>query len=429
MADRNSRTERPPRSGRTFSTPAGLAVRPYGAQPVQQSYAGPPARPEQFPMAFSQGYPGPAGAVRAAGLVRPAGDVPPATYQPGMTPFASAMLALGAEPIVNVAGFLSTLQRTVAQIMGPTVQVQSASIVKGARQSVSVPRTGLGRLLGIFRGEAPGWWVNINNLVVSASAPFALNGERGLNRAIARAVAQSTTWTNVQSGVTAPLDGGSLDAQFRSSDACSGGINFDQVWARACTRPVGSTAPVAQMTPIPPPVDTTPVTPAPSAVTQTCAVRLQAASHLRATQTFDIGSSPSFPAGTAVTVRGPAVARRGSLTLYPVSIAGQEGFMPLSSAEMAPCPIFASSSPASGGGTSIVTRPTTTPARPATPAVPGTNLASLSGDSNSMTYAWIALGVVAAFGVTAAVVKRKEIKAALSGHGHKRNGRRRSRRR
>mgnify|MGYP000916992570 CR=1 FL=1 len=181
------------------------------------------------------------------------------------------------------------------------------------------------------------------------------------------------------------------------------------------------------MTPIPPPVDTTPVTPTPSAVTQTCAVRLQAASHLRATPTFDIGSSPSFPAGTAVTVLGNAVARQGSLTLYPVSIAGQQGFMPLSSAEMAPCPLFASSSPASGGGTSIVTRPPTTPARPATPAVPGANLASLSGDSSSMTYVWIALGVVAAFGVTAAVVKRKEIKAALS--GHKRNGRRRSRRR
>lgn len=432
MADRNSRTERPSRSGRNFSSPSGLAVRPYGPQPVQQSYSGPPARPEQFPTAFSQGYPGPAGAVQAAGLVRPAGDVPPATYQPGLTMFASTMLALGAEPVINVDGFLATLRRTVSEIMGPSVQVQSATIVKGSRQTIAVPRTGIGRLLGIFRGQAPGWWVNVNNLVISARQPFELNGSRGLNRAIARAVAQSTRWVNVQNGVTAPVDGGSLDAQFRSSDACSGGINFDQVWARACTRPMGLTVPVTEVsvpstTPEMTPIAAPPVNTTPAVAPQTCAVRLQSASHLRATQTFAIGSSPSFPAGTAVTVRGRAVARQGSLALYPVSIAGQDGFMPLSASEMASCPELASSS-SSGGGSSVVTRPPTTPGRNTTPAVPGANLAMISDDSNGtsgMTYAWIALAVVGAFGVTAAVVKRKEIKAALSGHGHghKRNGR------
>lgn len=415
-----NRSERSSRSGRTFSSspaPSGLVLRPYGPQPIQQAYQGP------------------------AGAVAPAGDVPPDVYQPGTTVFNSTMRAVGAEPTFSVVDFAPTLQRTVNEIMGPGIVVQQAVLVKGARGTVSVRRAELGGVASVIPGysltsvDLPAWWVNVNNIVVQASHAFQLNGVLGLNRAIARAIAQVTRWSNVDSHFTAPTDGGSLDAQFRSGSACDGGKNYRQVWAQACTRPAGSTSPLADASlasqpPLAQPAATaTPSTELATALAQSCATRLQASSHMRPTATFAIGASPSFPAGTAVTVRGPAVARQGSLTLYPVSIAGAEGFLPLSSSEMAACPTLAASTGSASHPQAVVTRSATT----ASPA-PGTSLASLSGDSSSMTYVWITLAVVAAFGVTAAVVKRKEIKAAFSthtsatSHGHKRNGRKRARR-
>lgn len=406
-----NRSDRNSWSGRTFSSspaPSGLALRPFGPQPVQQSYQGP-----------------------AAGYVVPAGDVPAATYQAGTQVFNSTLRAVGAEPTFSVVDFQPTLQRTVNEIMGGGITIMQAMLVKGARGTVTVRRAQLPGVAAFVPGvnlanvELPAWWVNINAIVVQASRPYELNGPLGLNRAIARAIAQVVRWSNVDSRLTAPTDGGSLDAQFRSSSACSGGANYLQVWAQACTRPQGATAPPPDADTSTRPVAISPTPTAQSApalaaaLAQNCATRLQAATRLRATQTFAIGTSPSFPAGTAVTVRGPAVARQGSLTLYPVSIAGVEGFMPLSSAEMAACPMFAASPASAPRPQAVMTR-----GAPTAPPAPGTSLASLSGDSSSMTYVWITLAVLGAFGVTAAVVKRKEIKAAFS----KRNGRKRARR-
>lgn len=396
----------------SYTGPAGEPMRPQGALPPRQSYTGP------------------------AGLVRPAGAEPLGNYPAGRTTFNSTLQAIGAEPVINTGAFLSTLQRTVREIMGPSVTVEYAQIVKGQRSVQSIPRRGVGALipgLNLVNQDVSAYWVNVNEIRINATQPYTLNGTNaagegvGLNRAIARAIAQVTTWRNVESGFTAPTNGGSLDALFRSSNACSGGHNYSQVWAAACTRPVaGSFVPaevaVTPITPTMPPVappangQASPDLNQILANGQTCAVRLQAASHLRATATFDIGSSPTFPAGTAVTVTGPFVAQRGALTLYPVSIAGQAGFMPLSQAEMAPCPLFPAPAPlqSSGGGSSassshpIAVR--TSPSQPNT-------LASLSGDSSigSSTLLWGGLAAVATFGVVAAIVKRKDIKRALSG--------------
>lgn len=405
----------------SYTGPAGEPMRPFGAAPPQQSYTGP------------------------AGLVRPAGAEPLANYPAGRTTFNSTLQAIGAEPVINTGAFLSTLQRTVREIMGAGVTVEFARIVKGERSVQSIPRRGVGALvpgLNLINQDVSAYWVSVNEIRINATQPYTLNGTNasgegiGLNRAIARAVAQVTSWRNVESGFTAPTNGGSLDALFRSSNACSGGHNYSQVWAAACTRPVaGSFVPApasTAMTPVTPvmtPVDS----PSPGqasqgmdqilATGQTCAVRLLAASHKRSTPTFDIGSSPSFPAGTAVTVTGPFVAQRGGLTLYPVSIAGDPGFMPLSRAEMAPCAIFPAPAPlaSSGGGSNRSTSRYPVAVR-TSPSQPST-LASLSGEpsSASSTLLWGGLAALATFGLAAVVIKRKEIKRAFSGNKRKRN--------
>ena len=407
----------------SYTGPAGEPMRPFGAAPPRQSYTGP------------------------AGLVRPAGAEPLANYPAGRTTFNTTLQAIGAEPVINTGAFLSTLQRTVREIMGPGVTVEFAQIIKGGRTTQSIPRRGVGRLvpgLNLVNEDVAAYWISINEIRVNATQPYTLNGTdargegNGLNRAIARAVAQVTTWRNVESGFTAPTNGGSLDAMFRTRNACSGGHDYSQVWAAACTRPVAgsfvpaptSSAPVTPVitsVPAPSPGMASPGTDQILATGQTCAVRLQAASHMRATATFDIGSSPSFRAGTAVTVTGPYVAQRGSLTLYPVSVAGQAGFMPLSQAEMAPCATFPAPAPRSsssggGGGSSSSTSRYPVAVR-TSPSQPPNTLASLSGDRSSASsiLLWGSLAAVATFGLVAVVIKRKEIKRALSGSKRKRN--------
>lgn len=447
-----NRTTNPTRGGtstRAMTTPSSLAFSPSGqltrAQSVghtQQSYTGPAGEPDRpyGPRRPHQSYMGP-----AADMIRPAGAEPQGSYPAGSYTFNSTMQAVGTEPVINAAAFLATLQRTVREIMGPDVSVSFAQIVKGTMtqervtiRSVLYP-TGLQRVL-------PTWWVNVNEIRLSSPRPFTLNGVNtqgqgvGLNRAIARAVAQVTSWRNVMADYPAPRDGGSLDARFRAPDACSGGADYTQVWARACTRPTGQAAPAStQGQGMPAATELNPVTPIaspdapvmtplgpsanPNAAAKTCTVQLQAASHLRATPTFDIGTSPSFPVGTSVFVSGPFVAQRGSLTLYPVVVNGRAGFMPLSRAEMDACgaltpPASQSSSSSGGGHGSSSTHPVAVRSRTVAPTP--TVAANLAGDSSSMTYVWIALAVVAAFGTTAAIVKRKEIRAYFARkHKHK----------
>lgn len=359
----------------------------------QQSYTGPAGEVDRnrMPLVPIQSYTGP------AGLVNPAGDVPPNNYATGETSFRSNIHVVGAEPIVNAAAFFETLSRTVRQIMGDGVAVAAASIVKGAPGTVTVMRR---RLTVLTPQSVLSYWINVD-CKISASRSYELNGDAGLNRAIARAVAQVTTWTRVDTanGYRAPTDGGGLDYRFRRPDACTGGQDLDQVFAAACTRPV--------------PRPAAPVAPRPTIDMQTgdasvplrsCDVTLRATSHLRQTPTFTVGNSPSFPPGTRVTVIGEHVAQQGSLTLYPVLIGDQGGFMPLSVEEMAPCSTFRAPAPLAATRRASAVR--------ATPSVPQNMQAVLAADTgpSAATIGWVALAAVGAFAVTAAVVKRKQIR-------------------
>lgn len=383
--------------------------------------------------------------------VRPSGDlssgVPAQNYAPGQYDFRSNIQVLGADPTVNAAAFGATLARTVSEIMGgaANVNASSARIVRGTRQTQGVRRSGIAGavpILNLTDRDVPTWWLTVEGRV-NGTSPWTLNGQLGLNRAIARAVAQVTRLTRVDDAYTIPPDGGELDAMFRADGACSGHRDYSKVYAAACTRvqpviasatppaPAPTTGPV--MTPIPPPAPTGGSAPATG---PTCAIRIQSVMWLRPTATFDhVG--PQIPAGTPVTVTGPKVQDRGSLALYPVLVNGQRGYGALSAADFLGCTTFPGPGGAgSGGSTAVAPRPPSPSPVPGAPPLMLNN--SLSGGASSTGTSMVALGVGAGvltlLGV-AAYVKRKEIKAMLSGthapaHGHaKHNGRRARRRR
>jgi len=301
--------------------------------------------------------------------VAPAGDLatgtPSNNQAAGSYRFRSNIQMLGVEPNVNAAAFQANLARTVGEIMASFAPVvNSARVVKGARQTQTVDRPGVGAaalrgvpgssIVGAGRRDVPTWWVTIEGQI---TAPYAwqLNGAAGFNRAIARAFAQSSTFSSVDSAYPAPPDGGPLDNAFRRDGACAGTRDFNAVFAAACTRvepaaaaPSPTAAPAPRqggpvMTPIPAPSG-----PA-SGSGPTCPIRVQSPMWLRPTATFD-RTGPQFPAGTAVTVTGPKVQERGTLALYPVTVGTQRGFAALSAEDFLGCTAFPGPPRGASGG-------------------------------------------------------------------------------
>lgn len=384
-------------------------------------------------------------------LVAPAGSltagVPAENYEPGSYEFRSSIMVLGVEPMVDGGRFPANLQNTVRQLV-PGVTVQSASIVKGAETTAPVPRVSLG---GTQAQNIPGnsrdvqaWWLTITGRV-DATTRFALNGSAGLNRAIARAVAQSTGFrgfVDADYRSKIPTDGSTLDAQFRSGAACSGGYNHQQVYARACTRlqQVGPNAlSVTQASSAAPPATTVPTAQPPAvAPAQTCAIRTAQKLYLRDTATFATRDAagrtfPEFPAGTAVTVTGQKIAEQGALALYPISIAGRTGFGALSAADFVGCTIFtapparasggssSSSSGASGGSSSSTSLGTTSGGNALTNAIYGDTTGSWM--SSPWLYGALAFLGVVAIGGGAYYYSRKARKQNRRHHrARKRNG-------
>ena len=380
-------------------------------------------------------------------VVAPAGSltegVPAANYGAGSYEFRTSILVIGVEPTVDAGRFPANLQNTVRQLV-PGATVTSARITRGAETTATVPRVGLGSLPA---QNIPGnsrqihaWWLTIEGQL-NAGQGFALNGNAGLNRAIARAVAQSTGFRgfiDADYRAKIPTDGATLDSQFRSGAACSGGYSPQQVYARACTRlqqigPNALAAPPQASSAAPP----TPVpTPTPSAPAQTCAIRTAAKLYLRDTPTFETRNAtgqtyPEFPPGTAVTVTGQRIAVQGALALYPISIAGRTGYGALSAADFVGCTIFTappgrtssstSTSTAGGGGGSSSTSTSTAGGNALTNAIYGD--AGQGWMSSPWFYGALAFLGVVAIGGGAYYYSRKTRKHNRRHHrARKRNG-------
>lgn len=388
----------------------------------------------------------PAGAVPTTGT-------PPTRVGPGRYAFRSTLLALGADPSINTSGFAAQLRQALAEILSPSaLTLISASILKGRQEVTSFARApGTVLSVALPNRNVQSWYVTVEG-EFSTPNTIPVNGDVSINRSIARAVARSTGFGGgyVDSDYRSvlPTDGAMLDRQFRTQDACAGGINTSQVWARACTR-FERTGDATPATPAPTPATPTPTPATPSvpvpSLSQTCAVRIAAVMYLRDSATFSRTNAqgqqfPAIPAGTAVTITGPQIgASQGRLGLYPVSVAGRAGFGALSPEDMIGCTLFApprGTSPASIGGGSSTVRPTPSQLAVQTSggnqnAQPNLGLA-LTGDTSgdhTIAYGLAAAAVVAIAGV--AIVKRKEIKAAFYGgdsHGHRKANGRKSRR-
>ena len=381
----------------------------------------------------------------------PAGDltsgVPLSTYGAGTFRFQTSILVNGVEPTIDAAAFRTNFQNALTALV-PGVTASDVSFVKGAETTAPVPRvfTHVGTVSGTRATMGPtrdvqAWWLSVTGNLSSLSG-FVLNGAAGLNRAIARAVAQSTSFRGFADADyrnQIPTDGATLQAQFAAGAACSGGYNWGQVYSRACTRLEGVLVQPPTSTPQPQPQPQQTGITAPEGVplpdaNATCAIRTQSKMFLRPTPTFATKDSanhpfPSFPAGTAVTVTGQRISEQGSLGLYPVSVAGRAGFGALDANDFAGCTMFTAPGRGSsgsggatvgGGGARIVG-----PARIAPRTTPITMLSDTSGTS---TYLYGIAAFVAVLALGGAVIYYQRANRQHRGHGAKANGRRRRRR-
>ncbi len=186
---------------------------------------------------------------------RPAGTTAPAVtprFSAGVYYFRTVVQTAWLDPVLG--GAFGRLFTANARLLVPGMQATSAAPVRGAVEQAPA---------GI-RGTAPARWWNIQGSF-TATQPWNFDD---LNRAIARSFAQDVTrWEALPRPAAlvrarapgAPRDGATLHGRLRGSDACAGGADYSDVYARACTRvevtgqavvtPIGRTA----VTPIAPP--------------------------------------------------------------------------------------------------------------------------------------------------------------------------------
>ncbi len=185
----------------------------------------------------------------------PTSGTPAPSYGAGSYEFETHVLVVGPEPVIDTTFFRNRLTETISELLGSAASATSIadnnSIVKGAQETTGVMD---------FLGAAPRWWITIRgNLTANGSWTTA-----SLNRAIARAFANSVVWRNLSSAqgrpVPPPGDGTMLLTALSQTNACSGASNARNTFAAACTR-VGAVMPVAAepaMTPIDAPASNTP---------------------------------------------------------------------------------------------------------------------------------------------------------------------------
>lgn len=383
-------------------------------------------------------------------LTTPAGSLtsgtPQAQYPAGRYELRSSIMVLGVQPTLDTGGFLARFQSALSALV-PGVRAVSAALTRGSETTARVPRINNTAIPGSSIANAvlpdrdvQAWWISVEG-TLDAAQQFAVNGTQGVNRAIARAVAQSVSFrgfVDADFRSSIPTDGGPLDAQFRAGNACSGGYNPRAVYARACTRfqaagPNGlqPATPTATTTPGPnalqPAAPTTPAAPS-------CAIRLAEKMYLRPTATFATRDAQGrtfreIAPGTAITVTGPRIQQQGTLGLYPVSVAGTPGFGALSARDFVGCTEFAApGASSSSGGSRPASSSSSASALAPRPAAP-LSQAVFSTDSTARTlaYAGAAAAAVVLLG-GAALWYTRGTRSKRNGRKHRvRRARRRSR--
>ncbi len=242
---------------------------------------------------LSQSLTIPSGDVRMS--VRPAGAVPStgapqASYPAGTYDFETHILIIGADPVINRGAFPGRLSETIRELVtGATSFASSNAIVKGSQTTVLIPppiafrlvrpafvavaaitAANVAAVLGAPAGSLPAaataslvaaimagssayrvtenvgtfpvkaHWITITGRLGATASWTTAN----LNRAIARAFANNVTWQDVAPAYgndflhpfPAPNDGNPLLDALNDSDACTGGYDYEKVYAAACTR-------------------------------------------------------------------------------------------------------------------------------------------------------------------------------------------------
>jgi hypothetical protein len=233
--------------------------------------------------------------VRPAGAV-PSTGAPQASYPAGTYDFETHILIVGANPIINRGAFPGRLSETIREIVpGATSFASSNAIVKGSQTTVLLPAplafrlarpafiavatitaANIGAVLGSPAGSLPAaatagliaaimagssayrvtetigtfpvkaHWITITGRLGATATWTTAN----LNRAIARAFANNVAWQDVAPAYgndflhpfPAPNDGNPLLDALNDSDACTGGHDYEKVYAAACTRVALATA-------------------------------------------------------------------------------------------------------------------------------------------------------------------------------------------
>ncbi len=375
----------------------------------------------------------------------PAGAAQRTSYGAGSFSFRSALQAFRTQPIINAAAFAARFNEALAAIV-PGVQASASIAVSPG------PEVDPSGILNSADRAGPTWWVTVAGSL-NASIPWALTGQFGLNRAVARAVAQSMTLgattppslTGAETATTfvqdnpgyRPADGAQLQGVLDNPEACGSYQNTRQMWMRACT----TITPISSLPTAPPPTATTTTQGgsvytapaqdigAPSSGSGTltsgnCAVNIVSQAWIRPTATFDrVG--PIAPPGSLLVLLGRTQLTQGSLRLYRVQVAGSpnvniigsEGYAALDATDIGTqSPANCSSqivmqTVAANSSVASTPRPVQVPLAGGTPAGGGTT------NPNPNAFPWgtaaLAAGVVLLGG--AAVINGREISKAVSG--------------
>ena len=351
-----------------------------------------------------------AGAIPAPGSV-PTSGAPNASGSAGKIAFRANVLVSGHVPELARGSFPQRLSETLrdADTLGSSTQASPADIgISMVRAIAADELANIPRRTGV--------WISVDG-AFTASGGWQL---ANLNRAIARALSNSITFTRLNDPVPDPAAydprlpardpnsngtaGGPLLEAFNRPGACTGARDYTKVYAAACTR----WAPIAQnalpgSTPASTPASTTQgrLTPIAQSPSEPALCSFPAVSRfwLRPTTTFErVG--PELPAGTRVDLMEATSQTQGTLRLYDVRVAatqtvaaarpfvGQRGWAAMSAADVASCasviaardtekrtggtvpkPDGTPGASTGGGNTAIVPAQPAQPAQPATPAM------------------------------------------------------------
>lgn len=296
----------------------------------------------------------------SAGAVPPPGSVPSSggsasSGQSGRVAFESRFLLIVNEPIISEGAFPARLSETISELVaGATASAADIAISKAVADNTSADMQAVRGRNAVVASEAQagrpsGWWITVVG-AFQASQNWQL---ANLNRAIARAFGNTTTWrTLVPSERVDANWAGLLNTALNQPNACTGRRDYatENGIVAACTRwaplraSAGADSQPGKMTEIPAPTNE------PGSPAGICVVRIADYAYVRPTQTFDrVG--PRVPTGTKLQILDVTERTQGTLRLYKVRVApateqtveaakefaGNAGFAALSQRDVATC--------------------------------------------------------------------------------------------